>query len=801
MAKFTKVPTCLIYCLDRNCLQIFTLLLNRWYYWESKDKLIDNKFFAITNEDINQITHLSHRTIIEVISTLYNNNIIEVKSEGKQGKRVPNYYSINWNQIEELDKLELSDLKNKQIKKIARGMSCSYRNDSIIISSKENTTIEPTNNIGSTELVKSNNIGSVNNIGSTEPTNNIGSTNHFDTDFCQNVTLHNIKNNINNNIGPIYNNIITELSFKDNSVIDNNTSNNNSSMTNCLTEPVPNGIKENNNKINLSFMKETILLNKVNKLLIKLSDCDNEEEIMGKINLIGDFIERKTKEYNIHERINEELINYTCNMCQHIILSFRKGNPIDKTLFRLDLPSRLHQYYTSTIEEKVNEADSAHLETESSNNNTELNNLSNEEKIMSENGLNQVEENMVESEHKSISNNPTVEVMDNSENVTNHNEADSAHLETESSDNNTELNNLSNEGKIMLKNDLKQTNGKSPIEGMKLATFEKILSAYNQLVRQNEKTSINNLLKLAHANKPNILKFKQYIKKIGSVDNIGSTESTNSIGSVDNIGSTDSIDSTEPANSIGSTNTPNENGIKDGNTQLLHMRELNHNYDLGAKSYDNNSPYGFVNNVNERFRKNMNLKLHHETLINKYKEDPSFFPNDIIDEYYFLCRLRDGNTPTVEVSNNNSMTFSPLELASILGEDLTDEVEDEEIIDNSTENEPIEEDEDLADEVEEEIIDEESKNNSLELSTFDSVSIEKKSVEEIPTIIDGIDVSGIDVNANYDVQTPNGYVNTLLQSLVKGNINSLQFRQDLIRTNGIYPNFFSKEIKAKYNLQ
>ena len=408
MAKFTKVPTCLIYCLDRNCLQLFTLLVNRWYYWESKDKLIDNKFFAITNEDIHQITHLSNRTIIEVISTLYNNNIIEVKSEGQQGKRVPNYYAINWNQIEELDKLELSDLKNKQIKKIARGMSCSYRNDSIIISSKENTTIESNNNT----------------------------------------------------------------------------------------------------------------------------------------------------EYAI----------------------------------------------------------------------------------------------------------------------------------------------------------------------------------------------------------------------------------------------------TEPTNNIGSTDTPNENGIKDGNTQLLHMRELNHNYDIGVKSYDNNSPYGFVNNVNERFRKNMNLKLHHETLINKYKEDPSFFPNDIIDEYYFLCRLRDGNTPTVEVSNNNSMTFSPLELASILGEDLTDEVEDEEIIDNSTENEPIEEDEDLADEVEEEIIDEESKNDNLELSTFDSVSIEKKSVEDIPTIIDGIDVSGIDVNANYDVQTPNGYVNTLLQSLVKGNINSMQFRQDIIRTNGIYPNFFTSEIKSIYNL-
>ena len=125
MAKFTKVPTCLIYCLDRNCLQIITLLLNRWYYWESKDKLIDNKFFAITNEDLRQITHLSNRTIIEVISTLYNNNIIEVKSEGQQGKRVPNYYAINWNTIEELNKLELSDLKNKQIKKIARVMSCS----------------------------------------------------------------------------------------------------------------------------------------------------------------------------------------------------------------------------------------------------------------------------------------------------------------------------------------------------------------------------------------------------------------------------------------------------------------------------------------------------------------------------------------------------------------------------------------------------------------------------------------------------------------------------------------------------
>lgn len=383
MAKFTKVPTCLIYCLDRNCLQIFTLLVNRWYYWESNDKLIDNQFFAITNEDLRQITHLSNRTIIEVISTLYNNNIIEVKSEGQQGKRVPNYYAINWNQIEELDKLELSELKNKQIKKIARGMSCSYRNDSIIISPKENTTIE--SKIESTSE-SNNKIESKIDVVLIKQNQKSDSTNHFVTDFCQNVTLHNIKDNINNNIGPIYNNIITELSFKDNSVIDNNTSNNNSSMTNWKTESTSNGIKENNNnKEKNLIMKEEILLRKINKMLGKITTCKNITEIRIKAKLLENYIVDYVDTNKVHNQIQDWLGHYCDNMLKEIANYVVNGYKIDTNLVQHQIPTDLHQYYTneegirlsklsnsSTIEEKVNEADSASKWAESRNNNTEL---------------------------------------------------------------------------------------------------------------------------------------------------------------------------------------------------------------------------------------------------------------------------------------------------------------------------------------------------------------------------------------------------------------------------------------------
>ena len=58
----------------------------------------------------------------------------------------------------------------------------------------------------------------------------------------------------------------------------------------------------------------------------------------------------------------------------------------------------------------------------------------------------------------------------------------------------------------------KQTNCKSPIEGMRLTTFNKLLSAYNQLINQGGKVTSRKLIEIAHVSNLNSILFLRWYK-------------------------------------------------------------------------------------------------------------------------------------------------------------------------------------------------------------------------------------------------------------------------------------------------
>ena len=127
--KFTPIPTSLIYTCDGNCLKLVSLLINKESYWKSKGKL-DNGFFFMTIEDISKSIHLSQKTINQSIEGLYRKEIIEVISEGTKGKRYTNRFRINWNKINDLDKLTIEELchLSNQINSSKRKDKLNYRN-------------------------------------------------------------------------------------------------------------------------------------------------------------------------------------------------------------------------------------------------------------------------------------------------------------------------------------------------------------------------------------------------------------------------------------------------------------------------------------------------------------------------------------------------------------------------------------------------------------------------------------------------------------------------------------------------
>lgn len=125
--QFTAIPTNFIYILDNYCFKLLSLLMQEESYWKSINKLNNGYFFQSVEEQMN-VLDTCRNEVNMTIESLYINNIIEVISEGKAGKRSTNHFKINWDKITELSQLNITEVikTNFRIEKCKRGTKCTY---------------------------------------------------------------------------------------------------------------------------------------------------------------------------------------------------------------------------------------------------------------------------------------------------------------------------------------------------------------------------------------------------------------------------------------------------------------------------------------------------------------------------------------------------------------------------------------------------------------------------------------------------------------------------------------------------
>ena len=126
--KFTPCPTNLIYLLDNDCLKLFLILSQKETYYKNKGKL-ENGYFQFAMDDISKYLQLKNKNDIRcVIEALYSNKLIDVICTKVKGRHIPNQYKINWDKVNEYNKLSLYDIiEFKQyISKLERGSKTTY---------------------------------------------------------------------------------------------------------------------------------------------------------------------------------------------------------------------------------------------------------------------------------------------------------------------------------------------------------------------------------------------------------------------------------------------------------------------------------------------------------------------------------------------------------------------------------------------------------------------------------------------------------------------------------------------------
>lgn len=124
--QFVAVPTILIEMCDVYTFKLFTLLLNKHNYFNSTNKLDNEDYFYLSNDDIAKIMHIDNKEICRINEALYQANLIDIKCCGfAKGQRKTNKYKINFNTIEAL----AQDNNGAYIQKCKRGTKCSYINN------------------------------------------------------------------------------------------------------------------------------------------------------------------------------------------------------------------------------------------------------------------------------------------------------------------------------------------------------------------------------------------------------------------------------------------------------------------------------------------------------------------------------------------------------------------------------------------------------------------------------------------------------------------------------------------------
>ena len=282
--SFIPVPRVYEY-LDDKCFRFLVYLIDKERYYSSINKIDNKGYFFISNETINKVLGYSTKTINNIVETLYRNKIINVISEGKQGKLITNRYSINYEVINSL---------NAKIERVDRNEIKSYRG--------QNSTGE--NNFGQNSTGRDNN---------TETNFRNNSTDNFgqNSTVDNNISYKSIKNNIYGpNIGPnIYSYIEGKKDFSPNHIEKSN------SKVNCYISEKE--IEEYNNSVNSSEAESNFIAeSETGKENLKENNIDNSNLDNTTANAesgikvsVNSNIDNSNKEEKVEESVNSNNVN------------------------------------------------------------------------------------------------------------------------------------------------------------------------------------------------------------------------------------------------------------------------------------------------------------------------------------------------------------------------------------------------------------------------------------------------------------------------------------------------------------
>ncbi len=184
--QFTAIPTNLFFCMDNNCRSMLATLVQLSTYYSNNEG-----WFFRTCEDLQAQTKLSQNLVKATLQTLFNHNLIEVKSVGQSKGKRPNFFKVNFNEFAKYENIKLEDcIKNPHyaIETIAyKGSNFKVCFERVVNNTVEEVVTKTVNKTVNKTVKSDHNINNINNINNKENINNI-------------YNIYNNKYNILNNI-------------------------------------------------------------------------------------------------------------------------------------------------------------------------------------------------------------------------------------------------------------------------------------------------------------------------------------------------------------------------------------------------------------------------------------------------------------------------------------------------------------------------------------------------------------------------------------------------------------------------
>lgn len=102
--NFLKLPTNLFFACDGNCRTMLATLIQLSSIYGNEDG-----WFFRSYADLEKQTKLSQNLVKVTLQTLYNHNIIDAIKVGQARGKHTNQFKINWEKVEEYDRLSIED--------------------------------------------------------------------------------------------------------------------------------------------------------------------------------------------------------------------------------------------------------------------------------------------------------------------------------------------------------------------------------------------------------------------------------------------------------------------------------------------------------------------------------------------------------------------------------------------------------------------------------------------------------------------------------------------------------------------